>query len=134
MSKITEKYSNIKESAIVTDKTDKRGINDADGWVKIKNPEFKNRALWLPDANDKSFWSSSELKKVYRFYVNDNPTKHPNYSGTGLVRLDIQAGTIQILDQDKYEKSGEKLSPSVWGRTYKVDEVVIFNKDFLKNQ
>lgn len=124
----------ITESVIVTDKIGKRGINGADGWIKVKNAEFKDRALWLPDDNDRSFWNSSELKGVYRFYVNDNPKNHPQFTGSGLLKLDVEAGTVQTLDKDKYMKANERLNSSVWGRPYKVSEVVVFNKDFLKHQ
>lgn len=127
------KLSGIKESVVV-DKIGKKGINGADGWVKIKNPGVQSRALWLPNKDDVAFFGASQLKKVYRFYVSDNPPSHPDSTGgSGLVKLDLDAETIQFLDQDKYEKSGEKLNGS-WGRTYKIDSVSVFNKKFLDNQ
>jgi len=127
------KLSGIKESFVI-DKIGQKGINGADGWVKIKNASAQSRALWLPDADDVAFFGKSELKKVYRFYVSDNPPSHPSSTGgTGLVKLDVNAGTIQFLDQQKYVANDQKLTGS-WGRTYKIDSVTVFNKKFLENQ
>lgn len=122
----------LTEATTIRDKTDKQGINGAHGYLSVKNSEFKDRAIWLPDKTDKAFWSASELKKVYRFYVNDDPRN--STGGTGLIKVDLEANTVQILDQDKYLAANERLTPSVWGRKYKIDYVTIFDKAVLAHQ
>lgn len=127
---LIKNQKNISESTDVRMKLGQASKRGQVGWVSIKNKQTMDRALFLPDRNDKAFWSKAQLNKVYRWYRNDDP----NNNTTGLIKVDLKRGTFQYIDQSKYEKNDEDLSKDVWSRPLKIDYVTVFDNELLKHQ
>ena len=108
----------ISESVEVVDDS-QRPVGNAeknDAYIVFQNSVIKDRSLWLPDRNDQSVFSRSELKNVFRWHHGDN-TKNEG----GLVKIDLKRGIAQFINKDKFEKmGGSKLPNSVWDRPLKI--------------
>ena len=100
------------------------------GYIAFSNKNIADRSVYMPDNNDKSVWSTSDLKKIFRWYGNDDL----NSKKTGLVKVDIDKGTARFLDDKKFVKNNQDLSKDVWDREYKLKFINVFSRDLLKNQ
>jgi len=107
-----------------------RGDGRNVGYIAFSNKNIADRSVYMPDNNDKSVWSTSDLKKIFRWYGNDDL----NSKKTGLVKVDIDKGTARFLDQKKFVRNNQDLSKDVWDREYKLKFINVFSRDLLKNQ
>jgi hypothetical protein len=105
-----------------------RGYNNSVAHIAFSNKGISDRSIFLPSINDKSVWSSSDLKDVFRWYGNDDPKD----KRTGLIKIDVSKGTVKFIDDKKYIKNNEDLSKDVWGREYKLNKIVVFDKSALR--
>jgi len=107
-----------------------RGDGRNVGYIAFSNKNIADRSIYMPDNNDKSVWSTSDLKKIFRWYGNDDL----NSKKTGLVKVDIDKGTARFLDDKKFVRNNQDLSKDVWDREYKLKFINVFSRDLLKNQ
>ena len=107
-----------------------RGDGRNVGYIAFSNKNIADRSVYMPDNNDKSVWSTSDLKKIFRWYGNDDL----NSKKTGLVKVDIDKGTARFLDDKKFVRNNQDLSKDVWDREYKLKFINVFSRDLLKNQ
>ena len=107
-----------------------RGDGRNVGYIAFSNKNIVDRSIYMPDNNDKSVWSTSDLKKIFRWYGNDDL----NSKKTGLVKVDIDKGTARFLDDKKFVRNNQDLSKDVWDREYKLKYINVFSRDLLKNQ
>jgi len=119
----------LSESVEIIDDTQRPSIGDA--YIVFRSYSgFRDRSLFLPDKNDKAVFSASELKNVFRWYHQDNPSMQSR--GSGLIKIDLSKGTAQFVNNDKFEDAGGTSLPnSVWGRPLKIVRFRYKNKEAL---
>lgn len=106
----------LSESVEIIDDTQRpKGYTTlGDAYIAFRSFNFRDRSLFLPDKNDKANFSASELKNVFRWYHQDNPSMQSR--GSGLIKIDLSKGTAQFVNNDKFEDAGGTSLPnSVWG-------------------
>lgn len=119
------------------------GHRGADGFVAFRSSSITLRSLFVPTESDVAVYGKAALRGVYRWYHNDTPPGRDSYEkqaadlhnplgGSGLVKLDLQKGTIHFLDAEKMEKDDSRLQ---WeGRKYDVKRLTAFTQKFIEQQ
>ena len=119
----------LQEGATVLDKTDKAGHNGADAYIIFRYEAAEDRSIWLPTKSDIAHYGKSALKKVKRWYHNEDPNNGIN-GGSGLVYVDIKSGLIKFLDGTK--DNDKKLN---WHHArFTLERIALFSKKVLENQ
>jgi hypothetical protein len=126
---LASKQKILSEATQVVDKTNTTGHNGSAAYITLKNQKAESRSIWLPDASDIAHYGKSALKKVYRWYYNENPNNGIN-GGSSLIKVDIHAGQVYFLNLN-YDND----STLVWeSRPNMLEKITIFDKKVLDNQ